>query len=471
MANPNVIEIEKADLTVTPPGGGTIRFAILEGKKGTVVPSTEKRRDDDIHYQMYTDHPIVRAAIDKVAEVASANGFTFKPEDQSETLDEAKAKELRKFFKRSGGLTLFFQLFQDLKIFGRAFWWIEYRASKPYRAKRLHPKFVDWFSDGREVTKYRYGPVSTETADEYEVNEIVPFRVPDPNDDLMGLAPLKSVRKTVAIDLFAMDYNSSFFENNAQTGIVIQIKGASEEELIRNRTWLEEQYVGSENAHKPLILEGDVEVKKSVATQQEMGFIEGRKMNREEILAVVDVPPEKLGFREDSNRSTAKEGANSFRSESIRPLQSLVEQPINTKLILELFDWDDIEFAFNEVDKTEEMANLEVISKAQSNGLLTTDEGRARLGYGKAGPGGDIHFYNTSAGIVPLEFLQEQAKVELEKSKVGLKQAERLAAAPIPAFQGGPGGGDNEPPPGPAAAAKAAKPVPRAKAVTEKKSA
>ena len=462
MSNQNVIEFEKADLTVTPPGGGTIRFAILEGKKGQPLPSTEKRRADDIYYRMYKDHPIVRAAIDKAAEVAASNGFYFRPEDQSAALDETKAKELRLFFKRSGGKTLFFQLFQDLKIYGRAFWWLEYRGQKPYRAKRLHPKYVDWFSDGREVTKFRYGPVSTETADEYEVNEIMSFRVPNPDDDLMGLAPLTSLEKTVATDLFAMDYNSSFFENNAQTGIVIQIKGASEEELIRNRAWIEENYVGSENAHKPLILEGDVEVKKSVSTQHEMGFIEGRKMNREEILAVIDVPPEKLGFREDSNRSTAKEGANSFRSESIRPLQALVEEPINSKLILELFEWDDIEFGFNEVDKVEEMANLEVITKAQSNGLLNTDEGRARLGYGKAGPGGDIHFYNTSAGLVPLEFLREQAETALAKEKVGLKQAERLAAAPIPAFQGGTGPQD-----GPAPAP--AKPAPRAKAVTEDK--
>ena len=433
------INIEKADLTVTPPGGGTIRFAILDKQDGQPLPSTAKRKVDDIHYEMYKAHPIVRAAVDKKAKVASSNGWTFRPEDQSDTLDESKAKELRAFIKRSGGKGLFFQTFQDLSIYGRTFWYLEYRSGKPFKAKRLHPKYVDWFSDGREVTKFRYGPVSVESADLYEVAEVLSFRVPDPNDDLMGLSPLTSIEKTVAVDLFAMDFNGSFFENNATTGIVFQIKGASETELSRNRAWLEEHYVGTKNAHKPLLLEGDVEVKKSVASQAEMGFIEGRKLNREEILAVLDVAPEKLGFREDSNRSTAKEGANSFRSEAIRPLQSLVEEPFNNVLILDRFGWDDIEFAFNEVDTQEEMANLEVITKAQSNGLLNTDEARARLGYGKAGKGGDVHFYNTSAGLVPLAFLEEQAEVALEKERVGLRQAERLAAAPIPEFQGGTG--------------------------------
>lgn len=449
MSGSTTINIEKADLTVTPPGGGTIRFAIMDGKSGQPLPSTGKRKVDDIHYDMYKAHPIVRAAVDKKAKVASSNGFTFRPVDQSEDLPKDKAKELRAFIKRSGGKGLLLQTFQDLTIFGRAFWWIEYRGSKPWRAKRLHPKFVDWFSDGREVTRFRYGPVSTETADQYEVHEVLSFRVADPNDDLMGLSPLASIQKTVAVDLFAMDFNGSFFENNAQTGIVFQIKGASETELNRNRAWLEEHYVGTKNAHKPLLLEGDVEVKKSVASQAEMGFIEGRKLNREEILAVLDVDPDKLGMHTDSNRSTAKESGNTFRSESIRPLQSLVEEPFNNVLVLEYFGWDDIEFAFNEVDTQEEMANLELITKAQSNGLLNTDEARSRLGYGPSGDGGEVHFFNTSAGLVPLALLLEQAKVALEKERVGLRQAERLAAAPIPAFQGGTGpiGGPKPPQP------------------------
>lgn len=439
----NVISIEKADLTVTPPGGGTIRFALIENSAKEPLPSTAKRSVDDIYYRMYTDHPIVRAAIDKKAKVASSNGYMFRPVDNSEDLDETKAKELRAFIKRSGGKTFLFQTFQDLCIYGRTFWWLEYRGGKPWKAKRLHPKYVDWFTDGREVTKFRYGPVSTETANKYETKEVVSFRIPDPNDDLMGLAPLASLTKTVAVDLFAMEYNGAYFENNAQTGIVFQIKGASETEIIRNRAWLEENYTGTKNAHKPLLLEGDVEVKKSVATQQEMGFIEGRKFNREEILAVLDVSPEKLGMREDSNRSTAKEGANSFRTESIRPLQSLVEEPFNNYLILDLFGYDDIEFAFNEVDSQEEMANLDLITKAQGSGLINTDEGRARLGYGKVAKGGDVHFIQTSAGLVPLAFLVEQAEVALAQSQAALRQTERLAQAPLPTESGFKPGGPN----------------------------
>lgn len=435
----DIINIEKADVTVTPPGGGTIRFAIIKGKSGQPLPDAGKRRTDDVHYDMYRKHPWVRAAVDKKAKVSSANGFSMRPEDPSGDLNESEAKEFRLFMRRSGGKNLLFQTFQDLGIYGRTFWLLIYKNGKPWKAQRLHPKYVDWFSDGRDITGYRYGPVSIESADEYEVEEVLSFRVPDPDDDLQGLSALASIEKTVAIDLFAMDFNGNYFENNAQTGVVFQIKAASETELLRNRAWLEENYVGTKNAHKPLLLEGDVEVKKSVATQAEMGFIEGRKMNREEILAVLDVPPEKVGLREDSNRSTAKEGANTFRTESIRPFQSLVEEPINNILLPERFGWDDILFAFDEVDPAEEMANLELITKAQGSGLLNTDEGRARLGYGKVKDGGDVHFVQTSAGLIPLPLLLQQAEIALEKEKVGLRQAQRLAAAPIPAFQGGTG--------------------------------
>ena len=470
----DVIEIEKADVTVTPPGGGTLRFAILRDKPGQPLPDAGKRKVDEVHYDMYKQHPIVRAATDKKAKVATTNGFTFRAEDQSDEVDTVKAKELRRFFRLSDWPTLFFQTFQDLGIYGRSYWYVQRETvvdpvlttvdvetgavlpvislGKPVKAKRLHPKFVDVEADGINVTGFRYGPMDPNNASHYEPAEVVVFRIPDPDNDVHGLSPLSSLEKTVAIDLFAMDYNGSFFENSAQTGIVFQIKGASEGEIERNRTWLEENYAGTKNAHKPLLLEGEVEVKKSVASHAEMGFIEGRNQNRMEILAVIDVDPDKLGYHADSNRSTAKESGNSFRSESVRPFQTLVEGPINNHLLLEMYGWDDILFGFNEVDTSEEMANLELISKAQSSGLLSTDEGRNRLGYGKVkNGGGDIHFVQTSAGLVPLSILEEQAKTELEKSKVSLRQSQRLAEAPLPSQAPGVGQPGVRPPTEPTA--------------------
>ena len=439
-------DIEKAHITVTPPGGAGVRFALPGSASNAKLPSHEKRTKDRIHYDMYRRHPIVRAAVDKKAKVASSNGFAVRPFPTDSVLDELKASELRAFLRRSKWAVLARQTMQDLNVYGRAYWWLEYRDGRPYRAKRLHPEYVDPRHDGIEVVGFRYGPEGPEGR-EYDAFEVLPILVPDPDNDIQGLSPLESLEMTVAVDLFAMDYNGSYFENNAQTGIIFSIKGASETELERNRAWLEEHYVGTKNAHRPLLLEGEVEVSKSVASQQEMGFIEGRKMNSEEILAVLDVAPDQIGIQEDSNRSTAKESAIRFKTQAVRPDQMLVESAINDDLILERFGWDDVVFAFNEIDHQEEMDNLELIVKAQGSGLLNTDEGRNRLGYGKLDKGGDVHFVQTSAGLVPLELLLDIAQVGLDASRVSLRQQERLARAPLPSpvVGGQPGLNPNRP--------------------------
>jgi HK97 family phage portal protein len=406
-------DLSKADISIPAPG---IRFHVLKRDPSEDMPEqlTSKLTRENkasIHYEMFRQHPTIRAAIEKVAKVAVSTGYAFNSDPPGEKVDDAKRKDLRLFFRKSNAAQLLRLTYKDLMIFGDAYWWIERaRNGKPIRAMRLHPAFVDIKTSNGKVKEYRYS-VGADQRDvkTYKPERIIHFKLDDPSSDLYGMSLLESLQGVVAVDLNALRFNGKFFENSAQTGTVFSLKSTDAGEIERNREYLEQNYVGTDNAHKPLLLEGDVKVEKSVSTPQEMQFIEGRKMLREEMLEVLDVPKEKLGITEDSNRSTGKESDNTFRSEAIAPLQSIVEEEVNNRLILEMFGWDDIVFSHNEVSTRDSLEMMKLLAESERMGVLSINEIRDRQ-FGLPGTeGGDAHFVQTAAGLIPLKFLDDIA--------------------------------------------------------------
>lgn len=404
--------IQKSQVTVPPPGFPT-RFSIIGGGKpgiGELLAFT-KREQYGIYYEMYRQHPIVRGAIEKIAKYAVATGIHFEPEDPNEELNEERAKKLRRFFRNSNAIHLLRLTYKDLLIYGEAFWWIDRSVlGSPLSAKRLHPKHMSpkLNEAETEIVGWIYGTAPDDRPKEYKDNVILHFRFDDPESDLAGLSLLHSLQLTVATDLNAMHFNGNFFENSAQTGLIIIVKTSTGDEAQRNRAWLDENYVGTRNAHRPLLLEGDVDVKASVNRMTDMQYVEGRVLSRQEIMTTLDVPPERLNIVEDFRRP--QDGASdSFQSETIGPLQALVEEEVNNKLLLNLFGWDDILFKHNETNNQSELNQAKLYAEYERIGVFSVNQIAAKLGLPRV-EGGDGHFIQTAAGMIPVELLDEVAK-------------------------------------------------------------
>lgn len=336
----SVTELQKSQVSLPPPGG-TTRWALIGGNSAlSDIALPDKRQQLAIYYEMYRQHPVVRAAIDKKAQYASAAGYKFKGLDPVKEPSEYKITALKRFFRRSNGQKLLRVTFKDLDIYGESFWVVQRTiadAKTPIKAYRLNPRYMRPKVKNGVLWRWIYGPVSgssTEKGIEYNPEQIIHFSLDDPENDIEGLSPLHSLQRSVAQDLFAMEYNESFFKNSAQTGTIFIVKSSTEAEAERNRQWLEQNYTGPENAHKPLLLEGDVDVERSVSSSQEMEFLRGRMLLRQEIAMVLEVDLEKLGVHEDSNRSVSREVDESFYSETVWPRQVIIEEEINNKLIL-----------------------------------------------------------------------------------------------------------------------------------------
>lgn len=145
-------------------------------------------------------------------------------------------------------------------------------------------------------------------------------------------------------------------------------------------------------------------VEKAVATHSEMGFLEGRKFVITEILAVLDVPPTKVGIVESANRSNSKEQDKSFRAESVAPIQYIVESVINAQFIQPVLGVKNTIFTHAEGDTRDATEMMEYFTRGIGYGVYNPNEVRAKMGMAPV-EGGDINAIMTPTGFVPLDRL------------------------------------------------------------------
>jgi HK97 family phage portal protein len=363
------------------------------------------------YYDMYYHHSIVRSAIDKIAKTATNVGYDFVPTDSRSRIRNGELKILKEFFSRQEDFIYHLRrIYKDLLIYGDAFMYIvPDKSGAPHSLKRLPPQTIAIkpSKNGRVLGYVQFDPqdLTQQNFVTFEPHEIMHFRIDDPDNDLYGLSPLASLEWAVSADIYAQKYNAAFFQNSGITGTIISVKGVNPDEIARNRQFLLENYTGPDAAHKPVFLEGDnVSVAKSVVSHHDMGFLEGRKFIILEILAVLDVPPAKIGIMESANRSNSKEQDKSFRTEAISPLQYMVESVINGQFIRPILGVENTKFVHSEGDTRDAIELMEYYTKGVAWGIFNVNEVRAKMGMAPV-DGGEVNGIMAPTGFVPLDRL------------------------------------------------------------------
>jgi hypothetical protein len=136
-----------------------------------------------------------------------------------------------------------------------------------------------------------------------------------------------------------------------------------------------------------------------------MGFLEGRRFIIMEILAVLDVPPVKMGIMESANRSNSKEQDKSFRSESVSPLQHIVESAINGQFVMPILGIKSTMFVHSEGDTRDAVELIDYYTKGIAWGIFNVNEVREKMGMGPV-DGGDTNGIMAPTGFVPLDRMQ-----------------------------------------------------------------
>lgn len=334
---------------------------------------------------LYKKESWVRACVDVIKRTTTANGVRLvnlnEDGQQPQNFDKVASflhhpNPQETFTELLGGVVV------DLEIYGDAYLEIVFdEQGFPKELYNLYTPQMRVVVDEHGtvlgyVLKHNWDKNKTVT---WKPHEIIHFRLNNPENEIYGLSPLESLFIPIETDLYAQAYNKNFFKNNATPRGHLDLGNCSRAQVMRNRQYWKSNVQGVNNSHKTIITEGGAKYTSVGTPPKDMEFLEQRKFNRDEILAVYGVPPGKVCVFETANRANSKEQDSSFKKETILPLQRMISDKIN-RVLMPHFKSPGTKFAFREIDLRDESDQAEIDEVYLEAGVYTINEIRARKG-------------------------------------------------------------------------------------------
>lgn len=132
---------------------------------------------------------------------------------------------------------------------------------------------------------------------------------PDPRNPYHGRSIIASAAAAIDLEEQMKTWNRTMFANAARPSMIITTKQPLDDKAFtRLQQQVEDAYTGTDNAHKPFLLEGDSTVTPWMLNQQDLDFLQSRKFSRDEIFAMFKLQPGMVGITENVNRANMEAG-------------------------------------------------------------------------------------------------------------------------------------------------------------------
>jgi HK97 family phage portal protein len=284
-------------------------------------------------------------------------------------------------------------------IHGHAFWWKKRKAGKVVGLYPLHPTHMSvsddrWtFNNGKTVMR------------DIPDSDLVHF------SRFESLSPLEPLRSTLENEWSARNATSSFWARGARPAMALtHEQNLSAAAQARLKAQIDNVHSGSGNTGSTLILEEGMKPQVMTLTAEEAQYIETRKLNREEICAVYDVPPPVVHILDHATFSNITEQMRSMYRDTMAPPLSRHEATIELELRRVEWPEDDVyaEYLLDAVLRGDFEARQTALKMADH---MTIAEKR-RIENLPFIEGTDRIFLNTAT--MPLDAIDAKAKADAE---------------------------------------------------------
>ncbi len=156
--------------------------------------------------------------------------------------------------------------------------------------------------------------------------DILHLKLFHPTDDHYGLGGLEAAAEALNAHNAAMRWNASLLENAARpSGALVFEPGSgpaalSNDQFTRLKTEMAEQFQGSRNAGRPLLLEGGLKWQALSLSPHDMDFAGSRDAAARDIAMAFSVPPMLLGVPGDATYANYAEANRAFWKMTVLPL-------------------------------------------------------------------------------------------------------------------------------------------------------
>jgi len=253
--------------------------------------------------------------------------------------------------------------------------------TNPTQLYVLRPDFVEVKTSAKElVVEYIYKPDGTPIA-HFQPKEIIHVRYFHPRSEVYGFSFTQASVQPAILDFEAIKFQKKFFKQGGAIDKYITIKKElSPEEYKRFKQQVLADYTGTENAHKPMVLDNDGKLAAIGVDFDKVMLKEQRDLNRDEIFSGAGVPPimaNLLAGKETYNNASIQEKA--FWQNTIIPKARKIEGKFNTELF-----WPvgfEVAFDFSGITALQEdqLKKAQTAQTLVAGGVMTADEVRAKL--------------------------------------------------------------------------------------------
>lgn len=302
---------------------------------------------------------------------------------------------------------LIYKLGFHLLLTGNAFWLKDetnFQGERPSQLFALNPKRVKIVVDkSRGITGYLYRVEGVGTEIPFDVEDIVHFRIPHPNNDYWGIGVVEAGEPLIQGFINRDSWEGRFWKNGASpSGVLI-----CEDQVTDEANWKAaklqwaKEYGGSNNAGKTAWLTGKWKYEKLGLSNVEMQNIEGARWTVEQIFMLAGVPLTTAGLKDAANYATARQDDLRFRRYTVKPLLRFVGETISSDLIE---GFNPALTAVFEVQGLTDLDNVrENLIPLFACGAITPNELREQAGFQPDPDNPLLNAFYVSAGYVPLD--------------------------------------------------------------------
>jgi HK97 family phage portal protein len=246
----------------------------------------------------------------------------------------------------------------------------------------------------------------------------------NPLNDWYGMSPIEAGSYAIDQNNEAMNWMQALLQNSARPSGALTVKDSgtlSDENFNRLKAQIEEQYSGSSNAGRPMLLEGGLDWQQMGLSPTDMGIIEVKFSSARDVALAFGVPPQLLGIPGDNTYSNYAEARLAFWEDTALPLLQMI---VN--------DWNNWLGSIYGVEIKPDIDSIPAIAEkrlsmwqmADQSQDLTINERRALKGYGPT-DGGDTLFVASSQ--IPLSLAEGDITGETSMAVTGTTSVQETA--------------------------------------------
>lgn len=269
------------------------------------------------------------------------------------------------------------------EIYGETFWYLA-RGESTGKIKEvylLNPAQMELVIDNGELVGYKLHKNNGEQVP-FTVDEIYHDKRPNPFNEWRGMSVMEKASVYIDTEITTSIFTLNYMKNNASPSGIVSLPDMDKDAFKQFAAQWREGYEGPENAGKTAFIRGGEASFKAVgATLKDIDQEITRKMAKDDVLLMLEVPKELLGMTADSGfgRNTIEAFSYVFAKEKLEPMMRRLDRIYAGIYQMQSGTKEDVTITHaSPVPEDKEFVHKQ--NKDLANVALTVNEIRERMG-------------------------------------------------------------------------------------------